>query len=169
MLSPLRIGPSLRPPHLHPLGVFAPCRSFTARARPGHTASLLSLDTRPAVYLRSSPLLVPRFLSLGSIFNRPTVQPTPSPSTIAGIARLEAEANASPHDVDKQLALFAALAATKHKAGYESVITRWERMSEFVRAFVPLHSMSLTLLRTGFVIPAPPLRRWIPALPLGAR
>lgn len=52
---------------------------------------------------------------------------------VAHITRLEAEANVHPHDVVKQLALFQALADTKLKSSYDLVISRWERMCEFVR------------------------------------
>jgi ATP-dependent metalloprotease len=51
---------------------------------------------------------------------------------VAKVARLEAEANANPDDVSKQLALFYALTETQVKAGYEVVMTRWERMCELV-------------------------------------
>lgn len=76
-----------------------------------------------------------RHLSLGnlsSIFNRAEPAQTPPPSVVADVVRIEAEANAAPHDVSKQLALFEALAATKVKAGYDLILTRWERMCEFV-------------------------------------
>lgn len=58
---------------------------------------------------------------------------SPSPLVVAHITRLEAEANVHPHDVVKQLALFQALADTKLKSSYDLVISRWERMCEFVR------------------------------------
>jgi ATP-dependent metalloprotease len=70
-------------------------------------------------------------ISLGSIF-RSTAAPTPTPATVADIARLEADANANPHDLDKQIALMTALMDTRHKAGYETVVNRWERMTDFV-------------------------------------
>lgn len=74
-----------------------------------------------------------RQLSLGSIFGRPKPTPLPTPHVVAHITRLEAEANVHPHDVAKQVALFEALVATKMKSSYELVISRWERMCEFVR------------------------------------
>ncbi|KAF9653112.1 ATP-dependent metallopeptidase Hfl [Thelephora ganbajun] len=57
--------------------------------------------------------------------------PTPSPSTVADISLLEAAANIDHNDVDKQIALYEALLATKVKAGYDTIISRWERLSEF--------------------------------------
>jgi len=52
------------------------------------------------------------------------------------VAKIEADANAHPHDVEKQLTLFQALSETNIQPGYELVINRWERMSEFVRSFL---------------------------------
>ena len=74
-----------------------------------------------------------RGLSLGTLFTRAKPTPTPSPAIVANIARIEAEANNAPHDVNKQLALFQALVDTKAKPGYDLLVTRWERMCEFVR------------------------------------
>ena len=76
---------------------------------------------------------ISRHLSLGSIFSRPAT-PSPSPTVVAHITRLEAEANVSPHDVSKQLALFEALRDTDMKSSYEVIVSRWERMCEFVRS-----------------------------------
>lgn len=50
------------------------------------------------------------------------------------MARAEADANAQPYDVEKQLALFRALSETNIQPGYELIINRWERMTEFVRS-----------------------------------
>ncbi|KAF9246524.1 ATP-dependent metallopeptidase Hfl [Melanogaster broomeanus] len=44
---------------------------------------------------------------------------------------LTPEANADPNDVAKHVALFKAMAGTKTKAGYDLVMSRWERMCEF--------------------------------------
>lgn len=74
-----------------------------------------------------------RPLTLSSLFSpRTKPTPTPSPSTIADISLLEAAANINHNDVDKQIALYEALLSTKVKAGYDTVISRWERLSEFV-------------------------------------
>jgi len=70
-------------------------------------------------------------ISLGSIFSTKP-EATPTPHVVALITRLEAEANVHPHDVSKQLALFEALLDTKLKSSHELVITRWEKMCEFV-------------------------------------
>ncbi|KAG1772675.1 P-loop containing nucleoside triphosphate hydrolase protein [Suillus occidentalis] len=70
---------------------------------------------------------------------------TPAPAVVANVA----------HDVAKQLALYQALVGTQVKAGYEVVITRWERMCEFNSASPLLQSdaafqLYLTsLLKTG--------------------
>jgi hypothetical protein len=74
-----------------------------------------------------------RSFTLSSLFS-PRTKPTstPSPSTIADISLLEAAANINHNDVDKQIALYEALLATKVKAGYDTIISRWERLSEFV-------------------------------------
>lgn len=73
-----------------------------------------------------------RNLSLSTLFTRAEPAQTPSPAVVANVARIEADANAAPHDVPKQLALFEALIATEAKAGYDLIVTRWERMCEFV-------------------------------------
>ena len=73
-----------------------------------------------------------RMLSLGSIFSRTKPVAAPTPLVVAHITRLEAEANVLPHDMAKQLALFEALLATNLKSSYELIITRWEKMCEFV-------------------------------------
>jgi ATP-dependent metalloprotease len=53
---------------------------------------------------------------------------------VAHVARMEADANTHPYDVEKQLALFQALSETNIQPGYELIINRWERMAEFVRS-----------------------------------
>ena len=73
-----------------------------------------------------------RMLSLGSIFSRTRPVAAPTPLVVAHITRLEAEANVHPHDMAKQLALFEALLATNLKSSQELIITRWEKMCEFV-------------------------------------
>ncbi|KAI6167017.1 ATP-dependent metallopeptidase Hfl [Pisolithus thermaeus] len=55
---------------------------------------------------------------------------TPSPDTVAEIARLEAEVNTDPNNSKAHEELFRALAATKTKAGYDLIMSRWERMCE---------------------------------------
>ena len=63
-------------------------------------------------------------------WSKPTA--TPSPDTVAEIARLEAEANTDPNNAHAHEELFRALAATKTKAGYDLIMSRWERMCELV-------------------------------------
>ena len=77
-----------------------------------------------------------RHLSLANLLTRQKPVQTPSPAVVANIALIEADANASPHNPQKQIALFEALVQTKNKAGYDLVVTRWERMCEFVRPIV---------------------------------
>ncbi|OAX44649.1 ATP-dependent metallopeptidase Hfl [Rhizopogon vinicolor AM-OR11-026] len=67
----------------------------------------------------------------------------------------EAEANANPDDVSKQLALYQSLIETQVKAGYEVVITRWERMCELnsdsplLRSDAAFQLYLTSLLKTG--------------------
>ena len=82
---------------------------------------------------RHAPTSVPlhaRPLSIASLFRRPT--PLPPPSVVANVTKLEAEADANPEDVEKQVALFEALVNTKVKPGLNTVVARWERTCEFV-------------------------------------
>jgi ATP-dependent metalloprotease len=95
---------------------------------------LLRLQFRPRTLPTVSPTLICRSFSLGSLFSRPKPISSPSPVAVAHIARLEADANATPHDLSKQLSLFESLVDTGLKPGYEVVVTRWERMCEFVCA-----------------------------------
>lgn len=83
-------------------------------------------------YILASTPCSRRRLTLGSIFSRSKTEATPTPHVVALITRLEAEANVHPHDISKQLTLFEALLNTKLHSSYELVVTRWERMCEFV-------------------------------------
>jgi ATP-dependent metalloprotease len=105
--------------------------------------SLLIIQQRPTLFQQQRSSTTARFLSLASIFSRPKPTAAPTPLVVAHITRLEAEANVHPHDVSKQLLLFEALSNTKLKSSYDLIITRWERMCEFVRcisSFTPLHT-----------------------------
>jgi hypothetical protein len=136
LLGPLRaqVRPGLPLFHQASVVAFTTCRSFSACTRPALArTTLLSRSVGLQNAPRQPTLPSPRFLSLGSIFGRSAVAPTPSPAAIAGISRLESEANANPQDLGKQLALFEGLAGTKTKAGYDVIVSRWERMCEFVR------------------------------------
>ncbi len=137
MVIQFRPGPLLRlatlPPHpiacarihLRPLSSAVPQKCIFVAPR--------TLHCRPSPSFTTSLILGSRSLSLGSIFNGFKVTPAPSPTVVAHITRLEAEANVYPHDVSKQLALYNALIETNLKASYDLVINRWERMCEFVR------------------------------------
>lgn len=92
----------------------------------------------PLLYLHHA-----RSLSIGNIFSR--TRAIPSPQLVAHITRLEAEANVHPHDVVKQLALFEALVDTKLPSSYALVISRWERMCEFV-SFLDIISTALKFI-----------------------
>ncbi|KAI0082664.1 ATP-dependent metallopeptidase Hfl [Panus rudis PR-1116 ss-1] len=96
------------------------------------TSPLLRLSLHVSPKPQHPSILTPsRLISLSSIFGPRKVVPTPSPAVVASIATLEADANAHPQDVQKQIALFEALLNTRVKAGYDVVIARWERMCEF--------------------------------------
>ena len=82
------------------------------------------LPVTPPVPPQSRPF------SLASLFRRPTA--VPPPAVVASVSKLEAEADAHPEDVDKQVALFDALVSTKVKPGLNTVVARWERTCEFV-------------------------------------
>lgn len=112
-------------PMLHPHLPF-PVRSIaTSLGRRQTTFGIEPFKTLSPSFRRSFTLS-----SLFSPRTKPT--PTPSPSTIADISLLEAAANINHNDVDKQIALYEALLTTKVKAGYDTIISRWERLSEFV-------------------------------------
>lgn len=139
------------------------------------------LSTRPALRFslrvvcpssRRPPVRLPsvhstRPFSLASLFVRPNPKSIPSPQVVALITRLEAEANVSPHDVDKQLALFRALVDTRMPSSYELVVARWDRMCEFVR--LPFFLISLCSYRSGFCFASPPLGRRFSTLPWVSR
>lgn len=84
-----------------------------------------------ALGLHKSPALS-RSFSLASLFSPRKPVSTPPPSVVANVAALEADADANPQDVQKQLTLFDALMATKVKPAYDVIIARWERTCEFV-------------------------------------
>lgn len=60
-----------------------------------------------------------------------------SPLVYARVVRLEEEANASPNNVAKQVTLWRAILDLETPSAYERIISRWERLLEFVR---PDHS-----------------------------
>ncbi|TFY79058.1 hypothetical protein EWM64_g4956 [Hericium alpestre] len=131
MPSPLTLFGVLR--HAHPprstlFPTFA--RSFS---RLPHSSSRLLLTHGPSYRLLtpSSRRSISLLGAVRAAFFNDKPSPTPSPTAVAHIARIEADADEHPANVDKQLALFAALSETAHKAGYDVVIARWERMSEF--------------------------------------
>ncbi|TFK54886.1 ATP-dependent metallopeptidase Hfl [Heliocybe sulcata] len=124
---------ALRRTHRPPSSVLAQIRPFSSFPRLASTrsATLAHIPFRPRVHLPSPSLPHPglALCARRSIFNwlRPTTS-TPPPSVVASISALEAEANKNPHDLEKQLALFEALAASQTKQGHELLKERWERM-----------------------------------------
>lgn len=153
----------LRPPPLS----LAPFRSLSSFPRYTPLVHAATLPSRHPTGTQS------RLLSLASLFRRPVA--FPEPAVAAKIAKLEAEADAHPNDVEKQLALFEALVATKAKPALDTVVARWERLCEFVsssfmvtlfvnsihaESYTSVHSVGLGLqilpgriawIRTGFV------------------
>ena len=65
-------------------------------------------------------------------FSNRSPGPTPSPRQVAEISKLEASADENPNDVQSQVQLFQRLLAINLKTGYNVVLSRWERMCEFV-------------------------------------
>ncbi|KAG1753500.1 ATP-dependent metallopeptidase Hfl [Suillus lakei] len=133
-------------------------RSFS-NSRPIQPYSRFTLTSKPSPLItqhRIQPLTAQPCLRRAlSLFPWSKASSTPAPAVVAKVAHLEAEANANPDDVTKQLALYQVLVGTQVKAGYEVVITRWERMCEFNSASPLLQSdaafqLYLTsLLKTG--------------------
>ncbi|KAI0306580.1 ATP-dependent peptidase [Multifurca ochricompacta] len=120
---------------------------YQFRASYGHKTRTISYLLSYSHVTRSSFPLHPfqlshnlsRTISFGSIFSsKPS--PTPSPHAVAHVARIEAGANAHPYDVERQLVLFQALSDTNIQPGYELIINRWERMTEFDPTSPLLHS-----------------------------
>ena|SRR5713226_1880337 len=108
-------------PFVHGINPFSPLSHNSRLSFPSRTLPLLLLPSRT--------------ISFGSIFSsKPS--PAPPPHAVAHVARMEADANALPHNVEKQLALFQALSETNIQPGYELIINRWERMTEFVRSLL---------------------------------
>ncbi|KAG1756777.1 ATP-dependent metallopeptidase Hfl [Suillus paluster] len=128
---------------------FRPVQPYS-RSTLAYTPS--QLITQPRIQPLTAQPCLRRALSL---FPWSKASSTPAPAVVAKVARLEADANANPDDVAKQLSLYQVLVDTQVKAGYEVVITRWERMCEFNSASPLLRSdaafqLYLTsLLKTG--------------------
>ncbi|KAJ8584286.1 ATP-dependent metallopeptidase Hfl [Rhizopogon salebrosus TDB-379] len=133
-------------------------RSFS-NSRPIQPYSRISLACKASPIIfhhRNQPLPAQPCLRRAlSLFPWSKASSTPAPAVVAKVARLEAEANANPDDVSKQLALFYALTETQVKAGYEVVMTRWERMCELnpssplLRSDTAFQLYLTSLLKTG--------------------
>ncbi|KAI0062390.1 ATP-dependent peptidase [Artomyces pyxidatus] len=134
------LGVLRHPPRTHPnFALSSWSRSFANTSAASRSFPRPSLLARPPVVL-AHPSCRIRPFSLSSLFSPAKTSPTPSPFAVANIARIEAEANAHPTNVAKQLALFQALTNTKIAAGYDLIIARWERMTEFDPTNPLLHS-----------------------------
>ena len=101
------------------------------RSLPLATRTLHVLATRRSPALVTLHQRQSRNFSLTNIFGAKP-QSALQPETVAEVARKEEFANAHPHDVHAQLALFQAYADLDRKEGWELVLARWERMTEFV-------------------------------------
>ena len=105
----------------------APLRSLSTFNSPHWSLRAHALQhTTPVSHL----FVHSRSLSIASLFRRPSA--LPPPSVVANVSKLEAEADAHPEDVEKQVALFEALVNTKVKPGLNTIVARWERTCEFV-------------------------------------
>lgn len=115
---------------------------------------LLSARVHPQQRLFLSPR--PPLRRPASFFpwSRPS---NPSLDTAAQIAALEAHANADPNSLPKNLAFFKALAATRSKEGYDTLIDRWEHTAERVSFLLCLPHP--THISPESLLPPPLLRR----------
>ncbi|KZT26425.1 ATP-dependent metallopeptidase Hfl [Neolentinus lepideus HHB14362 ss-1] len=129
---------ALRGSHHAPPSILAHVRTFSSfpTRLASRNAILTRAPFRPIVNI-PSPSLSNTGSSLcarRTLFNwlsrnkEDLAHPHPSPSVVASISALEAEANQKPHDVEKQVALFEALTGSQTKQGLEIVKERWERM-----------------------------------------
>ena len=123
---------------------FASCVSFrnitttSSRLTLLHSSNLLRASHKQL--LAPTPI---RTLSLGSIFGSRKPTTSPPPQVVAQIAAAEAAADANPRDVEKQVALFEALLNTNAKAGYDVIISRWERVLSILRLMLLLQYMKV--------------------------
>ncbi|KIM33129.1 hypothetical protein M408DRAFT_325952 [Serendipita vermifera MAFF 305830] len=106
-------------------------RSFRA---PQTAQSILSTrSTRPQQYA-SCPSLVARrqiWTSAWNTVKRLTPERITNPVVYSRVVALEAEANAFPHNVSKQVTLWRAILDLDTSASYDRIINRWERLIEF--------------------------------------
>lgn len=152
----------LRMPLRAPRTALQPCTAFRSLSTSAIRSSLLHQSPLLRAALRHTPTPTPvRTLSLASIFAPRKPASVPPPQVVANIAAIEAAADANPHDVEKQTALFEALLATKVKAGYDVLISRWERMCEFVSilGFSTVRISHNCLVRIPRVLSCAPMAR----------
>ena len=145
-----------------PRTALQPCTAFRSLSTSAIRSSLLHQSPLLRAALKHTPTPTPvRTLSLASIFAPRKPASVPPPQVVANIAAIEAAADANPHDVEKQTALFEALLATKVKAGYDVLISRWERMCEFVSilGFSTVRISHNCLVRIPRVLSCAPMAR----------
>ena len=81
----------------------------------------------------------PRRLLFQNLFQKRTVIP---PLVLANIKRLESAVDTDPNNAQAQAELFKLLLSTQTKAGYNNVMTRWERMCEFVSLLLSVMTLN---------------------------
>jgi ATP-dependent metalloprotease len=102
---------------------------------PPTAQSVLSTrSTRPSLYATTPSLLARRqiWTSAWKAVKRFTPDRITNPMVYSRIVALEAEANAFPHNVSKQVTLWRAILDMDTPTGYQRIINRWERLLEFV-------------------------------------
>lgn len=116
-------------------------------------ASSRSLIHLAATSRRSSCYNTSKILQLTTSPKSPAIRHAsnsafPPVHSVAIITRAEAEADADPNNVDAQVRLFKLLIESQRSAGWNVILSRWERMCEFVSSAG--HSF-LPLLTNGFL------------------
>ncbi|KAG9031724.1 hypothetical protein FRB95_002397 [Tulasnella sp. JGI-2019a] len=123
--SPVQARKTFLTPYLRASGItFAANRPSFSIPRNAHTYAYKSIPSSRRAF---------------SLLNR-SAGPTPSVASLATIKVLESEVAQNPKDLKAHLALLNALSETKHTYGAETIISRWERMSEFDPSSPLLHS-----------------------------
>jgi hypothetical protein len=145
-----------------------PSSTYPGGSRYFCQASFSQQLTRPQVQYNNAPSkfgATPSFATTGLFGQNRNIslfRSKPAPASpvlrLAKIARLEADADAHAHDVARQVALFMELASIDSRTGYQGIVSRWERMCEFVS--LP-SKYSMSHYRNGYFIkdPRSPLLR----------
>lgn len=119
----------------------------TINPPPTAQALLRRATRRPSLHINPRPPVSQRYLwtSTWKAAKRLTPERITSPLLYARVVRLEQEANASPNNVAKQVTLWRAILDLDTPTAYERIISRWERLLEFVRASLAEQISILTL------------------------